>query len=807
MKNFFEQTIKLFASKAGVWRLLFLSAVLFTITAYVVTTRISDNADETAGFTIAGICVTLAFLLMLLGFYYFFSESDRSRQLSVKLQQQTAQLHTILSSLSEGLITTNKKGEIVYANAAAERVSGWKYGEMKDQPIEKVFLVTNETTGMLVENIVTHILSSGEAAETSNYSLLQTKDEKQRIITNSGVPLLDDNGNINGAVLLFNDETKNSKTENKLRHTEKQLFDIMRNLPQAIYTCDEKGYILAYNKAAEELWGRKPVLGQDKWYDGQIFLNIDDTTLAAAEHPVALSLRDKKQVLGNYIKKVRPDGSFRIVKPCATPLFNTEGVLTGVVNMLIDVTEKLERETLAKQTEEKYSMIINEASDAILIYTFDGVIHDFNKSTCTQLGYTPEEFKKLTASDLLFDGPVMMNMNIVNKINDGETTLFTRKIKRKDGSYIIAEMSSKKMPDGKVLSVVRDITVRVNAERELKGALELYDLMAEATSDTIWDWDIVNQKMKYNKGILKMFGYNVTEVGDAQEWWMRNVHPDDNKRIEGLTEKAFEDKKQTLQLEYRYRCANNSYKNIFDRAFIIYDESGKPIRMIGAMQDITYQREEEMHINKAIIDTQEVERQQMGMELHDNVNQILSAALIYLSTLSHFDAKEESYTETLKLGKKLVLEAIGEIRRLSHQLAPASFEKISIKDVILSLMETIKATDRYETNLRFTGDIRKIKGEIRINLYRILQEQMNNITKYAEATKLEVSVEVVNKTVKLRVFDNGKGFDPRTVKRGIGLENIKRRVNLYDGRFTLNTSPGNGCEIIAVLPIKDAKRA
>jgi signal transduction histidine kinase len=253
--------------------------------------------------------------------------------------------------------------------------------------------------------------------------------------------------------------------------------------------------------------------------------------------------------------------------------------------------------------------------------------------------------------------------------------------------------------------------------------------------------------------------------------------------------------------------ALKDYKNIFDRAFIIYDEAGKPVRMIGAMQDITYQREEEMHINKAIIDTQEVERQQMGMELHDNVNQILSAALIYLSTLSHFDAKEESFTETLKLGKKLVLEAIGEIRRLSHQLAPASFEKISIKDVIVSLMETIKASDRYETDLRFTGDIRKIKGEIRINLYRILQEQMNNITKYAEATKLEVSVEVVNKTVKLRVFDNGKGFDPRTTKKGIGLENIKRRVNLYDGRFTLNTSPGNGCEIIAVLPIKDAKRA
>jgi two-component system, NarL family, sensor histidine kinase UhpB len=807
MKNSLEQKEKMIAGKTGVVRLLFLSALLFTISAFLITRSNLGNAEETAGLTIAGVSIILAFLLMLFGFYYFFSESDKSRQLSIKLKQQSTQLHTILGNLSEGLITTNKKGEIVYANAAAEQLSGWKYGEMKDQPVEKVFLVTNETTGKPVQNIVSQILSSGEPAESTNYNLLQTKDEKQKIITNSGAPLLDDNGDINGAVLLFNDETKNLKTENKLKHTERQLFDIMRNLPQAIYTCDDKGYIISYNKAAEDLWGRKPVLGFDKWYDGQVFLNIDGTALAPSEHPVALSLIGKKQVLGNYIKKTRPDGTVRVVKPCTTPLFNAEGVLTGVVNMLIDVTEKFEREALAKQTEEKYSMIINEASDAILIYSFDGVIHDFNKSTCAQLGYTTEEFSKLTASDLLFDGPVMMDMSIVDRINNGETPLFTRKIKRKDGNFIVAEMSSKKLPDGKILAVVRDITERVKAERELKAALELYELMAEATSDTIWDWDIVNQKMKYNKGILKMFGYNVTEVGDAQEWWMRNVHPDDSKRIEGLTEKAFEDKKQTLQLEYRYRCAGNSYKNIFDRAFIIYDEAGKPIRMIGAMQDITYQREEEMHINKAIIDTQEVERQQMGMELHDNVNQILSAALIYLSTLSHFDAKEESFTETLKLGKKLVLEAIGEIRRLSHQLAPASFEKISIKDVVVSLMETIKASDRYETDLRFTGDIRKIKGEIRINLYRIIQEQMNNITKYAEATKLEVSVEVINKTVKLRVFDNGKGFDPRTTKKGIGLENIKRRVNLYDGRFTLNTSPGNGCEIIAVLPIKDAKRA
>ncbi|MFM2337360.1 MAG: hypothetical protein RL115_553, partial [Bacteroidota bacterium] len=573
-------------------------------------------------------------------------------------------------------------------------------------------------------------------------------------------------------------------------------------------TCDENGFIQIYNKAAADMWGWEPTLGKDQWCGWKKM--VDPATgqqIAPENSPMAKIYQEKQAVFGAQLLVQRPDGTERLVASFPSPLFNNDGKMIGAVNMLIDVTEKNEKEILIQKTEEKYRSLVDQASDPILIYSMDGTIHEFNKITCTYLGYTPAELSALNLKDLLFNEPIIIDTKVAGKIELGDKVMFKRKIKKKDGTYLIAEVSSKKLLDGKILAIVRDITEQIKSERATKQALELYDTIAQATSDTIWDWDMQNQKMRYNKGIEKMFGYSITEIGNIHDWWQQNLHQEDRERINAQIEMLFSEKKEHIQMEYRYRCADNTYKNILDRAYVFFDESGKPIRMIGAMQDVTRQKLEEMHINKAIIDTQELERQQMGMELHDNVNQILSASLIYLNTLDHIKDGKEDFGEVLGTGKQLVTEAIGEIRRLSHQLAPASFDNISIQDVVSSLLRTVKAADRFETILSFEGNTTLIKGEIRTNLYRIMQEQINNILKYANATKLEICLEVMADAVKLKIADNGKGFDPGKVKGGIGLENIKRRVRLYNGKFQLRAAPGNGCEIMALLPLKSAKRA
>ena len=131
---------------------------------------------------------------------------------------------------------------------------------------------------------------------------------------------------------------------------------------------------------------------------------------------------------------------------------------------------------------------------------------------------------------------------------------------------------------------------------EIKESNERYDIVAKATSDTIWDWKIQEDNFIWNKGILNVFGYSESEVGTTSKWWFDRIHPEDSIKMSVKLYSFLEQKTEKWQDEYRFQCADGSYKYVFDRGFLVKDLNGKPIRMIGAIQDITKQKEEEQRL-------------------------------------------------------------------------------------------------------------------------------------------------------------------------------------------------------------------
>ncbi len=135
-----------------------------------------------------------------------------------------------------------------------------------------------------------------------------------------------------------------------------------------------------------------------------------------------------------------------------------------------------------------------------------------------------------------------------------------------------------------------------NTNNEIKESNEKYDIVAKATSDTIWDWKIQEDKLNWSKGIKAVFGYEKGQVGDSSSWWFGNIHPEDSIKMSIKLYSVIEQKTEKWQDEYRFRCADGSYKYVLDRGFLLKDENGKAIRMIGALQDITKQKEEELRL-------------------------------------------------------------------------------------------------------------------------------------------------------------------------------------------------------------------
>ena len=168
-----------------------------------------------------------------------------------------------------------------------------------------------------------------------------------------------------------------------------------------------------------------------------------------------------------------------------------------------------------------------------------------------------------------------------------------------------------------------------NTNSEIKESNQKYDIVAKATSDTIWDWKIQEDKLNWSKGIKAVFGYEEEQVGDNSSWWFGNIHPEDSIKMSIKLYSFIEQKTEKWQDEYRFKCADNTYKYVLDRGFLLKDEKGKAIRMIGALQDITKQKEEELRLK--LLETVILQTKESIVISEANFNKNFLPKIIYVN--------------------------------------------------------------------------------------------------------------------------------------------------------------------------------
>lgn len=205
------------------------------------------------------------------------------------------------------------------------------------------------------------------------------------------------------------------------------------------------------------------------------------------------------------------------------------------------------------------------------------------------------------------------------------------------------------------------------------------------------------------------------------------------------------------------------------------------------------------NMTKEIIQAQERERETIGHELHDNVNQILSASKLYIELA----AKDNTPTKDEKLHTAIVYirEGIAEIRKLSHELSSPTLGQKNLIDSIGSLIEPYAMATNIEIDFYFSDYHTNVDKDQALALYRIVQEALNNIIKHSEATKAEIILSQTDKETILLIRDNGKGFDLGAKRNGIGLNNIYSRTRVFNGKMLLTTTPGNGCLVEILFPL------
>jgi two-component system sensor histidine kinase UhpB len=586
----------------------------------------------------------------------------------------------------------------------------------------------------------------------------------------------------------------------------------IQNSPEAIYTCDAKGFIKTYNKAAVKLWGREPEVDKELWCGSWRMLNCDGKQLPIDSHPMAIALKEGRLIHGEELIVQRPDGSLKRISPYASPLVNEAGQLTGVVSMLVEISEQKDRE---RRSEEKYKNLIEQAADGIFIFDLTGKFLSVNTSGCKMLGYSNNQtLLQLYLKDILPPQFVNRMPVKVDKLQQGEPLLLERMFKRIDGSTFYTEVRAQLMPDGNIQAIVRDISERKNAEEKILQTIERYDILAKATSDTIWDWNIESNEVVYNNVMTEMFGYMADVTAKDISWRESKIHPEDLARVTEAVEMAFKNKMQNFQLEYRFRCNDDTYKYILDRSFTLFDKSGKAIRMIGAMQDISDRKkaeegfrimkrelmnqkiQEQKKITRAILNAQENERRHMAEELHDNINQMLAGTKLYLSVAGN---KKPELMEALQYPLELIDETMHEIRLLTRRTTTPK-QNINLKELVLGIIETLQKNTAIKIRFSYNVATDFNDDDLKLNIYRIIQEQTNNIIKHAEAANIYISIETSSDIIEITVTDDGRGFDVGKKRSGIGLSHIVNRAETFNGKVEIKSEPGNGATLKLKIP-------
>jgi two-component system, NarL family, sensor histidine kinase UhpB len=407
--------------------------------------------------------------------------------------------------------------------------------------------------------------------------------------------------------------------------------------------------------------------------------------------------------------------------------------------------------------------------------------------------------------------------NGINAALESDATEWTDiyKFKCKDGTYkLIADRSTiirdEKGKAIRLVGTMLDITERNQREQQLRDALARYDVLMQATQDAVWDMNLVTGETYTNDTLKQIFGYD-DEVQDNDHWWNSNLHPDDRDRVVAGINAAMDGGKAVWKDEYRFRCKNGSYKIIFDRSTIIRDENGKPVRLIGAMQDITSERILQQALtNKEIVKhqqaaqglmhVQEQEKQVLGDQLHENINQMLATIKLFIDHALENKAERENL---LKESSGYLNSVIQEIRKLHHDLVPLPLDFYTLTHLLDEEAENMHGNYDIVVTVSHGGfDETQLGKEIKLMIFRIVQEQLENIRLHSKATAANIKLFQQNDTFILTIADNGQGADlTADFSEGIGFKSIRNRVEVYNGTCSINSVKGKGFLLTIAVPL------
>lgn len=342
------------------------------------------------------------------------------------------------------------------------------------------------------------------------------------------------------------------------------------------------------------------------------------------------------------------------------------------------------------------------------------------------------------------------------------------------------------------------------AEAERRVLEERLQLVAWATNDAVWDWDLTTSALWWNESVQTLFGYPVHEIDPDMRSWEGRLHPKERERVVAGRLGAISGKGASWSDEYRFRRMDGSYAYVLDRGFILRNEQGQAVRMIGAMMDISDRKRAEQLLMKSEEQLRQAfeERERLSQDLHDNIIQTLYAVSLSLESCQHL-LKEDVAAVSEKLEQAITRLNNDVIRDVRHYIEGDVSTALTSHQLGIELERLAReiTADSFECLLRLDSTaLHRLTPEEATQILLIVREAMSNSVRHSRARTSALALETTSEGLRLRIEDDGVGFDPSAQeRRGQGLLNMAARAQKIGARLHILSRPGYGTRIYVTI--------
>ncbi|HVG15338.1 MAG TPA: PAS domain S-box protein [Chitinophagaceae bacterium] len=610
--------------------------------------------------------------------------------------------------------------------------------------------------------------------------------------------------------MIIRDVSARKQAEQKLISTSKELekawndvSKIMDSSADVICTIDEDGYFMTVSSAAERIWGYKPnELSGTKYMDLVFSPDAKRTKQAAGQTMKGIQVT---MFENRYVHK-----NGKIVPMLWSARWDdVDKVMYCVAK---DATKKKQLEKAFESERQRFYDMFLYAPSSLGI--FHGPEHVFEMANDQYLELTGRN--DIIGKSVREVFPELENQGLFELLdyvyNTGKTVSFKERpievYKRgvKQLFYLNFMYQPYRNSENEIAGIfffAIDVTEQVLSRKKIEESEKQFRQIVETAQEGIWMLDENNRTKFVNSKMCEILHYSEEEIIGRPTA--------DFIEVNSIEQHSFSSGLQTHIDIYEEKLIRKDGKAIWVNLSInpVMDEEKRYCGALAMVTDVTERKrlqekivrqkvQQQKEITKATLQAQEKERNHLGGELHDNINQILTAIKLYLK---HYLETPGASIAIIENCHNCLSNAIEEIRGLSQNLVTHRFDVYSLSEVVQSFLRKLSIGEMIELDLSDLDET-ALHENIKLTLFRIIQEQLNNVCKYAKASKVTITISSDDSRVHLLVNDNGVGFDKKQKCKGVGITNIYNRVESYNGTASIQSSPGKGCSLSVSIPLQ-----